>query len=78
MVVPDDVGDLRPRQAAHLDLEPELAPFLRDQLRGLEFLRVGGLRPRDQHQFANFVAGGVGRNRKSCTERKTEHGASKQ
>ena len=60
-IVPDDLGDLRPRHSAHLDVEAELAPFLRDQLRRLEFLGVAGLGAGDQHKFAHAVAGRVGR-----------------
>ena len=56
-VVPDDVRHLRPRQAAHLDLEAELAPFLRDQLRRLEFLRVRGLRPGEEVDLADLLLG---------------------
>src|SRR5262249_24772264 len=57
----DEVGDLRPRQPEYLDIESELAPFLRNELRGLEFLRVAGLRARDDHDLADAVTGCLGR-----------------
>ena len=68
-IVPDDVRHLRPRQSAHLDLEAELAPFLRDQLRGLEFLRVGRLRAGHDHDLADPVAGGFRRRRVSRSDK---------
>ena len=68
-IVPDDVGHLRPRQSAHLHLEAELAPFLRDQLRGLEFLRVGRLGSRDNDYLPDLVAGGFRRRVNRCGER---------
>jgi hypothetical protein len=43
-VVPDEIGELRPRHAPDLDVEAELAPFLRDQLRRLKLLRIARLR----------------------------------
>ena len=55
-IVPDEIGQLRARKSPHLDIETKLAPFLRNELGGLVFLRVGGLRGREQHELANGIA----------------------
>ena len=59
-LVPDDLAELLARGRAHLDLEAELPPRLRDQLRRLEGLRHGALRVGIEDDLAHRVAGGLG------------------
>ena len=55
-LVPDEVGHLLPGHYIHLDVEAELAPFLSDELDGLELLRLGCLRPAENDKLTYFIA----------------------
>ena len=54
-LVPHDLALLLARHRLDLDIETELAPGLRDQLRRLKSLRRAGLRIRDQHDLADAI-----------------------